>query len=98
MGFDEKHRQTRVRFMAGNSRGLESGSSRVASPNPSLGSYVARRAELPVLEVAVVRERADDARNRLRVLAAAERLFAQHGVSGVTMDDVAAAAGWAREL
>lgn len=42
---------------------------------------------------AVVRERADAARNRLRVLAAAERLFTERGVAGVTMDDVAAAAG-----
>ncbi len=41
----------------------------------------------------VVRERADAARNRVRVLAAAERLFAERGVPGVTMDDVAAAAG-----
>jgi AcrR family transcriptional regulator len=48
---------------------------------------------LPVLGVGVVRERADAARNRLRVLAAAERLFAERGVPGVTMDDVAAAAG-----
>jgi AcrR family transcriptional regulator len=40
-----------------------------------------------------VRERADAARNRLRVLAAAERLFAARGVAGVTMDDVAAEAG-----
>ncbi|MGY1605345.1 TetR/AcrR family transcriptional regulator [Geodermatophilus sp. SYSU D00815] len=39
------------------------------------------------------RERADAARNRLRVLAAAEALFAERGVAGVTMDDVAAAAG-----
>lgn len=51
------------------------------------------RTELPVLDVGVVRERADAARNRLRVLAAAERLFAQRGVAGVTMDDIAAAAG-----
>lgn len=42
---------------------------------------------------AVLRERADAARNRLRVLEAAEQLFAQRGVAGVTMDDVAAAAG-----
>ena len=41
----------------------------------------------------MVRERADAARNRLRVLAAAERLFARRGVAGVTMDDVAAEAG-----
>jgi AcrR family transcriptional regulator len=51
------------------------------------------RVELPVLGEPVVRERADAARNRLRVLAAAERLFAERGVGGVTMDDVAAAAG-----
>jgi AcrR family transcriptional regulator len=51
------------------------------------------RVELPVLGAPVVRERADAARNRLRVLAAAERLFAERGVGGVTMDDVAAAAG-----
>lgn len=51
------------------------------------------RVELPVLDAPVVRERADAARNRLRVLAAAERLFAERGVGGVTMDDVAAAAG-----
>ncbi len=48
---------------------------------------------LPVLGVGVVHERADAARNRLRVLTAAERLFAERGVAGVTMDDLAAAAG-----
>jgi AcrR family transcriptional regulator len=46
-----------------------------------------------VLGVGVVRERADAARNRLRVLAAADRLFARRGVGGVTMDDIATAAG-----
>lgn len=51
------------------------------------------RTELPVLGAGVVRERADAARNRERVLAAAERLFAERGVAAVTMDDVAAAAG-----
>jgi AcrR family transcriptional regulator len=51
------------------------------------------RPELPVLGQPVVRERADAARNRLRVLEAAERLFAERGVSCVTMDDIAAAAG-----
>jgi AcrR family transcriptional regulator len=46
-----------------------------------------------VLDTGVVRERADAARNRVRVLTAAERLFSLHGVAAVTMDDVAAAAG-----
>jgi len=49
--------------------------------------------QLPVLDVGVVRERADAARNRLRVLAAAERLFTERGVTGVTMDEIAAEAG-----
>jgi AcrR family transcriptional regulator len=48
--------------------------------------------ELPVLG-APVRERADAARNRIRVLTAAEALFAERGVDAVTMDDVAGAAG-----
>lgn len=38
-------------------------------------------------------ERADAARNRRKVLAAAEELFAARGVAAVTMDDIAAAAG-----
>src|SRR6185312_10778811 len=38
-------------------------------------------------------ERADAARNRRKVLAAAEGLFATRGVAAVSMDDVAAAAG-----
>src|SRR4051794_28210053 len=61
-----------------------------ASSTPATASG---RVELPVLGAPVVRERADAARNRLRVLAAAERLFAERGVAGVTMDDVASAAG-----
>lgn len=52
-----------------------------------------RRIQLPVLERGVVRERADAARNRLRVLAAAEQLFRTRGVGGVTMDDIATEAG-----
>src|SRR3954470_11505725 len=39
------------------------------------------------------RERADAARNRAAVLDAAARLFAEHGVGAVSMDEVAAAAG-----
>lgn len=46
-----------------------------------------------MLDRPVVRERADAARNRLLVLAAAERLFTARGVAGVTMDDVATEAG-----
>jgi AcrR family transcriptional regulator len=41
-------------------------------------------------------ERADAARNRERVLAAARRLFAERGVEAVTMEDVARAAGVAK--
>ena len=39
------------------------------------------------------RERADAARNRVRVLAAAERLFLEHDGREVTMEQIAAAAG-----
>ncbi len=74
--------------MTQDSTGLES-----ASSTTGAGHVSGCRTELPVLDVGVVRERADAARNRVRVLAAAERLFAERGVSGVTMDDVAAAAG-----
>jgi AcrR family transcriptional regulator len=38
------------------------------------------------------KERADAARNRAKILDAAERLFAEHGVDAVSMDQVAAAA------
>jgi AcrR family transcriptional regulator len=69
--------------------GLQSGSSSDAAAPVSAGA----RGELPVLGQPVVRERADAARNRLRVLEAAERLFAERGVACVTMDDIAAAAG-----
>jgi AcrR family transcriptional regulator len=47
---------------------------------------------LPVVESSPVRERTDAARNRARILEAAERLFAEHGPAGVSMDDVARAA------
>lgn len=39
------------------------------------------------------KERADAARNRARILDAAERLFAEHGVANVSMDQLAAEAG-----
>ena len=66
-----------------NRSGPQSASSTTAS---------ARRPELPVIG-APPAERADARRNRLKVLAAAERLFAERGVGSVSMDDVAAAAG-----
>ncbi len=47
--------------------------------------------DLPILG-APVPERADAARNRRRILDAAERLFTERGVEAVSMDDVAAAA------
>jgi AcrR family transcriptional regulator len=51
-----------------------------------------RARELPV-HSAPRRERADAARNRERVLAAARRLFAERGVANVTMEQIARAAG-----
>jgi AcrR family transcriptional regulator len=51
------------------------------------------RAGLPLLSAGPVHERADAARNRIKALAAAERLFAAHGVAAVSMDDIAASAG-----
>jgi AcrR family transcriptional regulator len=51
-------------------------------------------AELPLLEPdPAFSERADAARNRRRVLEAAERLFSERGVHCVSMDDVAQEAG-----
>jgi AcrR family transcriptional regulator len=54
-------------------------------------SVYATRLEL--LQAPAPRERADAARNRAAVLAAASALFAEHGVAAVSMDQVAAAAG-----
>src|SRR3954452_14128588 len=53
---------------------------------------------LPVADdgAAPVRERADAARNRARVLAAAEELFAAGDPAAVTMEDIANAAGIGR--
>jgi AcrR family transcriptional regulator len=49
--------------------------------------------DLNLVPTAAPTERADAARNRRKVLAAAEELFATRGVAAVSMDDVAAAAG-----
>jgi AcrR family transcriptional regulator len=53
--------------------------------------------QAPTMELRVIGEdpveRADARRNRLAVLCAAERLFAEHGVANVSMDAVATAAG-----
>jgi AcrR family transcriptional regulator len=49
--------------------------------------------DLPLLSSGVAPERADAARNRRKVLAAAEELFGTRGLAAVTMDDIAAAAG-----
>jgi AcrR family transcriptional regulator len=56
---------------------------------------MARSDDLPVIG-GERRERADAARNRERVLAAARRLFAERGVRAVTMSDVAREAGVAK--
>jgi AcrR family transcriptional regulator len=47
----------------------------------------------PVSGTSRIKERADAARNRAAVLDAAARLFSEHGVDGVSMDAIAAAAG-----
>ena len=48
--------------------------------------------DLPVLDPGQARERADAARNRARILAAASALVAERGIGSVSMDDVARAA------
>ena len=49
--------------------------------------------ELPLLQPdPTPRERADAARNRARILAAAEELVAEQGIEAVSMEDVARAA------
>ena len=55
------------------------------------GSLWAAGLELPLAD-AWPRERADAARNRRRILAAAERLIGRHGVEDVSMDAIAAEA------
>lgn len=48
---------------------------------------------LELLRTPPPKERADAARNRVAVLEAAARLFAEHGVEAVSMDQIAATAG-----
>jgi AcrR family transcriptional regulator len=48
--------------------------------------------DLPLARDGEPRERADAARNRAKILAAAERLIAERGLANVSMDDVARAA------
>ncbi len=54
---------------------------------------VAAGRDLPLLSGRVRPERTDAARNRRKVLTAAEDLFAARGVGAVSMDEVVAAAG-----
>ncbi|MBF6141834.1 TetR/AcrR family transcriptional regulator [Nocardia farcinica] len=54
------------------------------------------RADLLAEQVGGIAERADAARNRARILAAAADLFATRDPRGVTMDDIAKAAGVGR--
>ena len=56
---------------------------------PQSGSAI----PLELLRTPPPKERVDAARNRAAVLEAAARLFAEHGVEGGSMDQVAAAAG-----
>lgn len=52
-----------------------------------------RSVDLELMRTPPPKERADAARNRVKVLEAAAALFARHGVESVSMDAVATAAG-----
>jgi AcrR family transcriptional regulator len=62
-------------------------------PYDSTGPQSGSATSLELLRTPPRRERADAARNRAAVLQAAAGLFAEHGVTAVSMDQVAAAAG-----
>ncbi|MEV4755342.1 helix-turn-helix domain-containing protein [Micromonospora sp. NPDC049559] len=62
-------------------------------PEKSSGPQSGSAIPLDLLRTPPPKERADAARNRAAVLDAAARLFAEHGVAAVSMDQVAAAAG-----
>ena len=72
-------------YMPQNRNGPQSGSS---TPSPVIETLL----DSGVRSSPPPKERADAARNRVRILEAAERLFTVQGVAGVTMDDIAAAA------
>ncbi|MGP9018397.1 TetR/AcrR family transcriptional regulator [Streptomyces sp. BR1] len=61
--------------------------------NDSTGPQSVSATPLELLRTRPPKERADAARNRAAVLDAAARLFAEHGVTAVSMDQIAAAAG-----
>ena len=65
-------------------------------PDDSTGLRSVSATPLELLRTPPPRERADAARNRVAVLRAAARLFAEHGVAGVSMDQVAAVSTDAR--
>src|SRR4051812_40024312 len=86
--------RTEVRFLGMKIRTLVRLCQRHPDYSPSMDDLTGTsRRDLPLLSGGVVRERADAARNRLKVLAAAERLFAAQGVGAVSMDEVATVAG-----
>ena len=58
-----------------------------------IGPQSASATPLDLLRTPPPKERSDAARNRVAVLQAAARLFAEQGVAAVSMDQVAAAAG-----
>jgi AcrR family transcriptional regulator len=62
-------------------------------PNDHSGPQSASATPLELLRTPPPKERADAARNRAAILNAAARLFAEHGVDAVSMDQVATAAG-----